>query len=70
MTYEHARDANGGARDDHDEIEQLRHRIQELGSDFASADKRFRKALRERPLVALLTAVGVGFVLGRIISRS
>jgi hypothetical protein len=70
MTYEHARDANGGARDDHDEIEQLRHRIQELGSDFASADKRLRQVLRERPVVALVTAVAAGFLLGRIIRRT
>jgi hypothetical protein len=70
MTYDYARDANGGASHEHDEIEQLRRRIQELGGDFASVDKRLRAALRERPVAALVTAVAAGFILGRIIGRS
>jgi hypothetical protein len=67
MTEEHLSEGNGG---DHDEIEALRHRIQELGGDFASVDRRLRTAVRERPLVALLTAVAAGFMLGRVIGRS
>jgi len=67
MTDEHLSEGNGS---DRDEIEALRHRIQELGDDFASVDRRLRNAVRERPLVALLTAVAAGFMLGRVIGRS
>ena len=67
MTYDHLREGNGS---DRDEIEALRHRIQELGADFASVDRRLRLAVRERPVVALITALAAGFMLGRIIGRS
>ncbi len=58
------------ARDEAAETEDLRRRIQALQPELARADKHLRAALRERPFVALGTAVALGFVLGRVIGRS
>lgn len=56
--------------DDRAEIEELRQRIQALQSDFAHADRRLRAVVRQRPFVAIGTAVAAGFLLGRVIGRS
>ena len=62
--------ANRSAHDDAAETENLRQRIQALQPDLARADHHLRAALRERPLAALVTAVAVGFILGRVVGRS
>jgi len=72
------RDSDGSApfdtvdpsgRDDGDELEQLRHRIEALRSDLAQVDRRARALLKQRPLVAVAASLAVGFLLGRAIRR-
>jgi len=55
--------------DDSAEIEELRRRIETLRVDLAQADRRVRILLRQRPGLAIATALLGGFVLGRIIRR-
>ena len=57
------------ARDDGDELEQLRHRIEALREDLVQVDRRARVLFRQRPLVAVAASLAVGFLLGRAIRR-
>ena len=55
------------ARSEHDEIEELRQRIQALQLD---AEKHLRIWVRERPLLMLGAAVAAGFIIGRVLRRT
>lgn len=48
------------------EIEELRRRIQALGSDVQRVNSRLHALLRQRPLVALGAALAAGYLLGRV----
>ena len=56
----------GHAPDEAAEIEELRRRIQALGSDLQRVNGRLHTLLRQRPFVALGAALAAGYVLGRV----
>ena len=41
----------------------------EVRSEFERVDKQFRAFVQERPVVALLSAIAAGYVMGRILRR-
>lgn len=76
MSHEDANDTFNGsrragdaldARSEHDEIEELRQRIQALQLDV---EKNLRIWVRDRPLLMLGAAIAAGFVIGRAVRRT
>jgi ElaB/YqjD/DUF883 family membrane-anchored ribosome-binding protein len=68
---------NGGrdmAADAKDTIRQVQGRVTEGFEDFRgymdTADSAIRDFAREKPLMAIACAVGIGFLIGRLASRT
>lgn len=51
------------------ETEQVQEDIAALRSGLADLEQRARTLISEQPVVAVLAAVGVGYVLARLVSR-
>lgn len=47
----------------------LEQRVDEARHALAEVDGQIRAMVRQRPVVALLTAIGVGYVLARVSAR-
>lgn len=43
--------------------------LEALRNDLAYTDRRLRALVRERPVLALVAAVGTGFLVGRLLRR-
>jgi hypothetical protein len=41
----------------------------EVGSEFEQLDQRVRGFVKERPILALLSAIAAGYVVGRVLRR-
>lgn len=63
--------AHGDAESDSTraELAQLQERLDGLRRELAVADRRLRVAARQNPLLAVGVAVGVGYLLGRLLKR-
>jgi len=48
----------------------LRHIADHAGDDFTRASHRTRQKIEENPIPATLIALGIGFILGAILTRS
>jgi ElaB/YqjD/DUF883 family membrane-anchored ribosome-binding protein len=60
-------EARGAARE---AAEQLQDRLEGMRGYAEDAGEWIREMARERPVVTLAVAVGVGFVFGRLLSRT
>jgi ElaB/YqjD/DUF883 family membrane-anchored ribosome-binding protein len=65
------RDVTEGARDTMRQVqERVAGSMQDIRGYAGSADSAIREFAREKPLLAIACAVGVGFLIGRIASRT
>ena len=49
--------------------ERVSHELERARDAMTTMDRRARKLVAERPVTSLLVAVGVGYLVGRIVSR-
>jgi ElaB/YqjD/DUF883 family membrane-anchored ribosome-binding protein len=71
MATNGSRDMAAGARDTLREVQgKMEAGMENLRSYAESADTGIRKFARERPLLAVACAVGLGFFIGRLASRA
>ena len=49
--------------------ERISHELKRARDEMTTMDRRARKLVAERPVTSLLVAVGVGYLVGRIVSR-
>jgi ElaB/YqjD/DUF883 family membrane-anchored ribosome-binding protein len=71
MAMDGTRDVTEGARD---AIRDVQHRVSDGMDDLRgyaeTADSAIREFARERPMMAIACAVGIGFLIGRLASRT
>jgi ElaB/YqjD/DUF883 family membrane-anchored ribosome-binding protein len=66
-----SRDLTGGARDTLRNLQgRMSEGMDELRDYAGSADAAVRKLARERPLLTIACAAGIGFLIGRLASRT
>lgn len=71
MAMNGGRDVTEGARETLRQVqEKVSGGMEDLRGYADSADSAIRTLARERPLVAIACAVGLGFVIGRLASRT
>ena len=51
-------------------LEQVQARITQVRSRVADIEEHARTLIRQRPVVAVLAAVGVGYLVARLVSRA
>ncbi len=71
MATNGSRDMAAGARETLREVQgKVEAGMEDLRSYAEAADAGIRKLARERPLLAIACALGLGFVIGRLASRT
>ena len=71
MAMHETRDMTGTAREAMREVQgKMAQSVDDLKGYAGSADAAIRHFARERPLVAIACAAGIGFLIGRLASRT
>ncbi len=71
MAMNGSRDVTEGARDAMRQVQgRMTEGMEGLRGYADTADSAIREFARERPMMAIAVAVGVGFILGRLASRA
>jgi ElaB/YqjD/DUF883 family membrane-anchored ribosome-binding protein len=71
MAMNGSRDVTEGARDAMRQVQgKVTDGMEGLRSAADTADSTIREFARERPMVAIACAVGIGFIIGRLASRA
>ncbi len=71
MATNGSKDVMAGARDTVREVQgRMAGGMEDLRGYAETADTTIRKFARERPMVAIACAVGLGFLIGRLASRA
>ena len=71
MATNGSRDVAAGARETLREVQdRVGARVEDLRGYAESADATIREFARERPLLAIACALGLGFLIGRLASRT
>ncbi len=71
MAMNGSRDVTEGARDAMRQVQgKVTDGMEGLRSYADTADNTIREFARERPMVAIACAVGIGFIIGRLASRA
>jgi ElaB/YqjD/DUF883 family membrane-anchored ribosome-binding protein len=71
MAMNGSRDVTEGARDAMRQVQgKVTDGMEGLRSAADTADHTIREFARERPMVAIACAVGIGFIIGRLASRA
>jgi ElaB/YqjD/DUF883 family membrane-anchored ribosome-binding protein len=70
MAMNEGRDVTGGAREAMRQVQDtVNEQMEGLRGYADTADNAIREFARERPMMAIACAVGVGFLVGRLASR-
>jgi ElaB/YqjD/DUF883 family membrane-anchored ribosome-binding protein len=71
MATNGSKDVSEGAKDEMRQVQgKVNERLQDFRGYLDAADDSIRDFARERPLLAIACAVGVGFIIGRLASRA
>ena len=67
LSNEKASEVQGRAKQEYKNLVQAgQHMVEEVSDEFSQVEKQLKDTIRERPLTAVLTAMGLGFLLAVI----